>query len=163
MSPPAGMLITVLRMTRRWWGHLGLPEQLIALRLLSVAMFGCGLFLGFEDNTAILGGCRGVGAVLALLTGLVAVNRVLGGPSLRGDPRRRRAIVWTYATIVLGGSAGFGLLLLVGLTGGLWWAVAGGVAIGLALGARVLVGLAQKGDAGMRRCSPTTVSRVAGS
>ncbi|MDQ3609288.1 MAG: hypothetical protein M3459_10360 [Actinomycetota bacterium] len=132
----------MFRTTRRWWGRLGLPEQLIALRLLSVVMFGCGLFLGFEDNTAILGACRGVGAVLALLTGLLAVWVVLGDPAGSGAPRRRRrTVAWTYATIALTGAAGFGLLLVVGLTSGLWWTVAGAIAIGLALGARVMVGL----------------------
>lgn len=140
------MLITVLRTTRRWWGHLGLAEQLIAHRLLSVVMFGCGLFLGFEDNTAILGACRGVGAVLALLSCLVAVWVLLGDPTGSGAPRRHRTMAWTYATIALAGAAGFGLLLVVGLSSGLWWTGAGAIAIGLALGARVMVGLTGRGE-----------------
>lgn len=126
---------------------MGLPEQLIALRILSLVMFGSGLFLGFEENTAFLGGARGVGAVLALLAGPATVQSWLYSLAWwPGDPRRRRAMVWTYATGVLAGAAGFGLLVLVGRAGDSPWTTAGAVAIGLALGARVLVGITSEDD-----------------
>jgi len=116
--------------------------QLVLLRLLGVAMLGLGFVLGLAGVEDVLAVAHGAAAAVALLIGLVALAGFAASGSVGLPDRPRGAIAaWSLLALVLATAAGATGLVALDFSDRLVWPLSGGVALGLAVAARVALAL----------------------
>jgi hypothetical protein len=119
--------------------------QLVLLRSLGVAALGLGLLLGLDGIEDVLAVARGAAAAVALLIGLAALCGFAASGAVGLHDRPRGSIAaWSLLTLVLVGAAGVAGLRALDFSDRLVWSLSGGVALGLAVAARVALALEER-------------------